>query len=187
MSTGQRLRDDDARAVDAQMKLLPTACFAAAVFRGRPLAFARDRESGAVHDEMNTIVDGHSTQRQVEPLAAPRERRVIGGGELDTQYPEDRGQKTLRLAEWKVEEEPKRQRGFDGRVGVLQLPAPPRLPTPAADHVAITSGVSHTVTLPRWTSARSYAGQLPTRYCVLYLGCTLDFTSRSCAFARHDG
>ena len=56
-------------------------------------------------------------------LAAPRERRVIGGGEVDAQHPEDRGQKTLRLAEWKVEEEPKRQRGVDGRVGVLQLPA----------------------------------------------------------------
>ena len=31
------------------------------------------------------------------------------------------------------------------------------------------------------------AGQFPTRYFVLYLGCTLDFTSRSCPFGRHDG
>ena len=54
-------------------------------------------------------------------------------------------------------------------------------------HVAIASGVNHRVTSPRWTSARSYAGQFPTRYFVLYLGCTLDFTSRSCPFGRHDG
>ena len=64
---------------------------------------------------------------------------------------------------------------------------PPRLPTPTASHVAIASGVNHRVTSSRWTSARSYAGQFPTRYFVLYLGCTLDFTSRSCPFGRHDG
>ena len=64
---------------------------------------------------------------------------------------------------------------------------PPRVPTPTASHVAIASGVNHRVTSPRWTSARSYAGQFPTRYFVLYLGCTLDFTSRSCPFGRHDG
>ena len=58
---------------------------------------------------------------------------------------------------------------------------------PRPPHVAIASGVNHRVTSPRWTSARSYAGQFPTRYFVLYLGCTLDFTSRSCPFGRHDG
>ena len=63
---------------------------------------------------------------------------------------------------------------------------PPRLPPPAAAHVVIASGASHRVTSPRWTSARSYAGQLPTWYFVLYFGWTLDFTSRSCAFGRHD-
>ena len=63
---------------------------------------------------------------------------------------------------------------------------PPRVPTPTASHVAIASGVNHRVTSPRWTSARSYAGQFPTRYFVVYLGCTLDFTSRSCPFGRHD-
>ena len=61
------------------------------------------------------------------------------------------------------------------------------MPTPTASHVAIASGVNHRVTSPRWTSARSYAGQFPTRYFVLYLGCTLDVTSRSCPFGRHDG
>ncbi len=32
---------------------------------------------------------------------------------------------------------------------------------------------------PRWTRARSYSAQFPTRYLVLYLGCTLDFMTRS--------
>ena len=53
------------------------------------------------------------------------------------------------------------------------------LPTPAAAHVAIASGVSQRVTSPRRTRARSYSAQFPTRYVVLYFGCTLDFTSRS--------
>ena len=56
---------------------------------------------------------------------------------------------------------------------------PLRLPTPAAAHVAIASGVSQRVTSPRRTRARSYSAQFPTRYVVVYFGCTLDFTSRS--------
>ena len=35
--------------------------------------------------------------------------------------------------------------------------------------------------------ARSYAGQFPTWYFVLYFGCTLDFLSRSCTCCRHEG
>ncbi len=56
---------------------------------------------------------------------------------------------------------------------------PPRLPTPAGSHVAMASGESQIVTSPRRTSARSYSPQLPTRYFVLYFGCTLDFMPRS--------
>ena len=56
---------------------------------------------------------------------------------------------------------------------------PLRLPTPAAAHVAIASGVSQRVTSPRRTRARSYSAQFPTRYVVVCFGCTLDFTSRS--------
>ena len=41
---------------------------------------------------------------------------------------------------------------------------PLRLPTPAAAHVAIASGVSQRVTSPRRTRARSYSAQVPTRY-----------------------
>src|SRR4030095_16069427 len=63
---------------------------------------------------------------------------------------------------------------------------PPRLPTPAASHVAIASGASHTVRSPRWTSVRSYAGQLPTRYLVLYVGCPLDCIPRSCSTGCYD-
>ena len=56
---------------------------------------------------------------------------------------------------------------------------PPRLPTPAGSHAAMASGDSQIVTSPRRTSARSYSAQLPTRYFVLYFGCTLDFMPTS--------
>ena len=61
------------------------------------------------------------------------------------------------------------------------------LPTPTASQVAIASGANHTVISPRWTSARSYAGQFPTWYCVLYFGCTLDCMSRSFTCRPYDG
>ena len=64
---------------------------------------------------------------------------------------------------------------------------PLRLPMPGAAQAVIASGVSQRVTSPRRTSVRSYAGQFPTRYLVLYFGWTLDFTSRSCGLDQHYG
>ena len=64
---------------------------------------------------------------------------------------------------------------------------PPRLPTPTTSQVASASGATHTVISPRWTRARSYAGQFSTWYFVLYFGCTLDFMSRSFTCRRYNG
>ena len=58
-------------------------------------------------------------------LTASRERGVIGGREIDAQHPEDRGQEALGLTQRSVEEETERQGGFDGEIGILELPAPP--------------------------------------------------------------
>ena len=56
-------------------------------------------------------------------LATPGERGVIGRGQLETQHPEDRRQEAFSLPQGQVEDEPERQRGFDGEIGILQLPA----------------------------------------------------------------
>ena len=45
-------------------------------------------------------------------------------------------------------------------------------------HAFTASGESQSVTSPRWTSARSYAGQFPTQYLVLYFGWTRYFIHR---------
>ena len=58
-------------------------------------------------------------------LTASRERGVIGCREIDAQHPEDRCQDALGLTQRSVEDEPERQGGFDGEIGILELPAPP--------------------------------------------------------------
>ena len=56
-------------------------------------------------------------------LATPEERGVIGRGQVETQHPEDRRQEAFSLPQGQVEDEPERQRGFDGEIGILPLPA----------------------------------------------------------------
>ena len=58
-------------------------------------------------------------------LTASRERGVIGCREIDAQHLEDRGQEALGLTQRSVEDETERQGGFDGEIGILELPAPP--------------------------------------------------------------
>ena len=60
-----------------------------------------------------------------------------------------------------------------GRVGGAEGGVWPRLPWGCGGRNA------RRVTSPRRTRARSYSAQFPTRYFVVYFGCTLDFTSRS--------
>ena len=64
-------------------------------------------------------------KREGEMLTASRERGVIGCREIDAQHPEDRGQEALGLTQRSVEDETERQGGFDGEIGILELPAPP--------------------------------------------------------------
>ena len=64
-------------------------------------------------------------KREGEMLTASRERGVIGCREIDAQPPEDRGQDALGLTQRQVEDETERQGGFDGEIGILELPAPP--------------------------------------------------------------
>ena len=93
------------------------------MFRRGPFTLAHDRESRAVDNEMQAGTGGGATQREVEMLATPGERGVIGRGQVETQHPEDRRQEAFSLPQGQVEDEPERQRGFDGEIGILQLPA----------------------------------------------------------------
>ena len=95
---------------------------------------------------------------------------MIGHGQLETQHPEDRPSGSPQSAAGAGGRcKPERQRGFDGddrnTAAAHHACQRPRLP-----RLAIASGANHTVISPRWTSARSYAGQFPTWYFVLYFG-----------------
>ena len=69
------------------------------------------------------------------------------------------------------------QGGFDGEIGILELPAPPAdaRRCPRGDRVGREP--EGDVASPHEGSV--YSAQFPTRYVVVYFGCTLDFTSRS--------
>ena len=129
---GQDFGDDHTRSVDRNMELLPATRAASAVFRGGPFAFADYRESRAVDDEVHGFAPWDSTKGELEVLAAPRERRLIGRGKIEAHQPEERRQEPLGLAEGQGEDEPDRQRRFNREVGVPQLPRPagrpPRAP-----------------------------------------------------------
>ena len=93
--------------------------------RRGPLTFADDGQSGAVNDEVQAGARAGAPKREGEMLTASRARGVIGGREIDAQHPEDRGQEALGLTQRSVEDETERQGGFDGEIGILELPAPP--------------------------------------------------------------
>ena len=50
----------------------------------------------------------NSTKGELEVLAAPRERRMIGRGQIEAHQPEERRQEPLGLAEGQGEDEPDR-------------------------------------------------------------------------------
>ena len=58
-------------------------------------------------------------------LTAPGERRIVGNGEVETHYPEQRVQEPFGLAQWEMVEEPQGQSGLDGEIRVPPLPTPP--------------------------------------------------------------
>jgi len=105
------------------MELLPAARTAYAILRPGPLAFAHDRQSRAIDDKVTASTGRDSPQCDIEKLTAPRERRVIRNGKVNAHHPEERMQEPLDLTEWQVEEEAKRQCGFNGDVRVLLLPS----------------------------------------------------------------
>ena len=84
--------------------------------------------NGVVHqgnDEVQAGARAGAPKREGEMLTASRERGVIGCREIDAQHPEDRCQEALGLTQRSVEDETERQGGFDGEIGILELPAPP--------------------------------------------------------------
>ena len=101
-----------------QPRLPRPPCFATAQSPG-----AHDREARAIDNEMQAGTRAGATQREVELLATPGARGVTGRGQGETQHPDVRRQAAFRLPQGPGEDEPARQRGFDGEIGIRPLPA----------------------------------------------------------------
>ena len=56
-------------------------------------------------------------------LTAPGARRIVGNGEVEAHYPEQRVQEPFGLAQREMIEEPQGQGGLDGEIRVAPLPA----------------------------------------------------------------
>ena len=93
------------------------------MFCGRPLAFADDRQTRAVDDEMDGLVGRNQVERDIEVLTTPRKRGVVRRLEVEIHQGHYRPQEALRLAKWQLEHEPKRQRGLDREIRKPPLPA----------------------------------------------------------------
>ena len=61
-------------------------------------------------------------------LTAPGERRIVGNGEVEAHYPEQRVQEPFGLAQREMVDEPQGQSGLDGEIRVAPLPTPPAAP-----------------------------------------------------------
>ena len=183
---GQRVSDDHARSINSKMPRLPASVAASTVLHRSPFAFAHNRPSRAVDDEMDGSSRWDAAEFNRERLTASGERGVVGGCEIDTHQRQDRPQEAFRLAQGQPEDKAERQRRLDRTVREYVFGAPGR-PDGDGRHASVASAESHSVTSPRWTKACSYADQCPTRSFVLYFGCTFDLMSRSCTRSGHRG
>ena len=119
-------------------------------------------------------------------LATPGERGVIGRGQVETQHPEDRRQEAFSLPQGQVEDEPERQRGFDGEIGILPLPATFADPhgLPSGDRIRGQPHGDITSLDQRSVVCRPIPDVV---FCLVLWVHDLDFMSRSCTCCRHDG
>ncbi len=121
----QRVGDDHAGPVDAEMELLPASLATTAVLRRGPFPFAHDREARAIDDEVDRPLGRDAVQGDVEVPTPARQRGVVGRFEIDVHEGEDRPQETLCLAQGQPEDEPERQRGRNRKI--REPPLPPGL------------------------------------------------------------
>ena len=101
---------------------------ASAVFRGGPFAFADYRESRAVDDEVHGFAPWDSTKGELEVLAAPRERRMIGRGQIEPISPKSDVKNPSVWRRGRVKMSRIVSAVSNREVGAPQLPAPPGRP-----------------------------------------------------------
>ena len=100
---------------------------------------------------MEALAGRDQSQTALQMLTAPRERRIIGGGEVEAHHPEQGVQEPFGLAQREMVEEPQSQAVSMARSEYRRCP--PRRPLRPGVQAAIASEDNHTVTSPRRTRA----------------------------------
>ena len=77
---------------------------------------------------MEALAGRDRSQTAPQMLAAPEERRIVGNGEVEAHYPEQRVQEPFGLAQREMVEEPQGHGGLHGEIRVPPLPTPPAAP-----------------------------------------------------------
>ena len=85
------------------MQLLPASVAASTVVHRSPFAFAHNRQSRAVDDEMDGSSRWDAAEFNRERLTSSGERGVVGGCEIETHQRQDRPQEAFRLAQGQPE------------------------------------------------------------------------------------
>ena len=101
---------------------------------------------------MEALAGRDRSQTAPQMLAAPGERRIVGNGEVEAHYPEQRVQEPFGLAQREMVEERRVMAVSMARSEYRRCP--PRLPLRLAVQAAIASEDNHTVTSPRRTRTR---------------------------------
>ncbi len=110
------------------MERPPATPAATTVCRGRPLPCPDEGQTRTVKHEMKALAGRDRPQMAPQMLTAPRARRIVGNGEVETHDPEQRVQEPCGLAQREMGDEPQGQRGLDGEIRVPHLPTPPAAP-----------------------------------------------------------
>ena len=136
------------------MQRLPASVAASTVFHRSPFAFAHNRQSRAVDDEMDGSSRGAAAECNRERLTSSGERGVVGGCEIDTHQRQDRPPEAFRLAH-----------GHPGRQGGASTPSRSHRPRTSSARLVdrTATGATRPWRRQRATASRPLAGPRPAR------------------------
>ena len=85
-------------------------------------------QTRTVTHEMKALAGRDRPQTAPQMLTAPRARRIVGNGEVETHDPEQRVQEPFGLAQREMGDKPQGQSGLDGEIRGPPRPTPPAAP-----------------------------------------------------------
>jgi hypothetical protein len=114
---GQFHRDDSLRiGVDGEMQFAPASARPGPVLLVKPFAFAVDLHTFTVDKQMQRLVRPNALQQNLQLVATPTERGVVGDPDLDAEQIRDRSQRTLGLTQRLTQHQAKGQSRLNGDV-----------------------------------------------------------------------